>query len=220
MGIVDSFSTKSTSITFAWPAELTGFERVALSARGDLQRTLSAFFAEPISVSTVYSYTYTQCSTDAPPTPLELPNSLAISFASHDNPITQQRQVLLQCQGKTVCTATSAVRITNAEFAHLFLEEKYAIGQMFRRVNSPPAFHLLAVGIGSQTLSSAEGEKVSPPDISASGQLWRRYRLSIPDFECDIEEIFPSRDMFVDGNKWLASESATKVDTKAHKVQV
>ncbi|KAG8736657.1 hypothetical protein FRC10_009065 [Ceratobasidium sp. 414] len=38
----DSFNANETSFTFNWPSSLSGIERVALSARGDLQRTLSA----------------------------------------------------------------------------------------------------------------------------------------------------------------------------------
>ncbi|RDB15861.1 hypothetical protein Hypma_003659 [Hypsizygus marmoreus] len=218
-----SYSPKTTSISFPWPQEVNGLERIALSAQGDLQRVLrsvlspqqrtiptshqpphSAFFARPISIALVYSNTFYHPTPSELAVPLTLPNPTAIASASPASPIVQTRQVHLQCSGKIVCTATSTVRITSPKCAHLFLEEKYAIGQMFSRLEKVPAFELLAVGLGPVT-DSPPG-KVSVPvfgDRLDMQQLWRRYKLFIADFECEILEVFPSRDMFVGGEKWL-----------------
>lgn len=38
-------------------------------------------------------------------------------------------------------------------------------------------------------------------------QLWRKYRLAIPDFECEILEVFPSREMFACCEQWLLRAS-------------
>ncbi|KAJ6607500.1 hypothetical protein B0H10DRAFT_2306156 [Mycena sp. CBHHK59/15] len=54
-----TFSPKTTTISFSWPKELSGLERVALSSQGDLQRVLSAFFARPIVLALIYSNTFT-----------------------------------------------------------------------------------------------------------------------------------------------------------------
>ncbi|KDR68002.1 hypothetical protein GALMADRAFT_79065 [Galerina marginata CBS 339.88] len=206
----DSYNAKTTSISYPWPAEVNGVERIALSAQGDLQRVLSAFFARPIMIALVYSQTLRQNSLQSPFEPIQNPTPSIIASVSPAAPIVQTRQVHLQCAGKIVCTATSTVRITSPECAHLFLQEKYAIGQMFRRLEKVPAFELLSVGLGpvkdveKQTASNfvaGQGEE-------HVGQLWRKYTLVIPHFECEILEVFPSREMFVRGEKWLASEDS------------
>jgi hypothetical protein len=73
----------------------------------------------------------------------------------------------------------------------LFLDEKFAIGQMFRRMQTPPQFALLDCGSKFEA-----GKRV----------LWRRYTLSTEGFLCDIVEVFPDRDMFVEGERWLSEE--------------
>ncbi|KAJ7180644.1 hypothetical protein C8R46DRAFT_1070121 [Mycena filopes] len=198
-----TFSPKTTSISFSWPPELTGLERVALSAQGDLQRVLSAFFARPIVIALIYSHTFTKRSqNDTSLIPLPLPNPAAIASASLDSPIIQNRQVHLQCTGKLVCTATSTVKLLSPNAAHLFLEEKYAIGQLFSKLGVTPSFELLDVGIGGQdeAMTIEKGFGRGP-------NLWRKYRLFVRDVECEILEVFASRDMFVRGQAWLDEQS-------------
>ncbi|KAJ7648273.1 hypothetical protein DFH06DRAFT_1423784 [Mycena polygramma] len=193
-----SFSPKSTTVTFAWPKELTGMERIALSAQGDLQRVLSAFFARPIDLALIYSHTFTKCADDTFDR-LSLPNSTAVASASAASPIVQHRQVHLQCGGTVVCVATSMVKISSARCAHLFLEEKYGIGQLFRKLEATPSFELISVGIGGQ------GDAVS---VAGGGpHLWRKYKLSVSEIECDILEVFPSREMFVRRELWLKDQA-------------
>jgi len=204
----DSYNTKTTSISYPWPAEVNGIERIALSAQGDLQRVLSAFFARPIVIGLVYSNTMRQESLQSAFEPIHDLSPCIIASASPESPIVQTRQVHLQCAGKIVCTATSTVRITSPECAHLFLQEKYAIGQMFRRLEKVPAFELLSVGLGAVK----DNEKRTSFSASAAGatasQLWRKYTLVIPHFECEILEVFPSREMFLGGEKWLTGADA------------
>ena len=78
------------------------------------------------------------------------------------------------------------------------MEEKYAIGQMFRRLEKVPAFELRSVGLGPVKDDSGRSSSSSP------NQLWRKYTLVIPHFECEILEVFPDRRMFVLGEKWLS----------------
>ncbi|KAJ8463477.1 hypothetical protein ONZ45_g17568 [Pleurotus djamor] len=162
-----TFNTKSTSIDFPWPAEISGLERIMLSAQGDLQRVMSAFFARPIIISTLFAHTYTQLAPGLPPSPLSLPNSIALASASPDHPITQTRQVQLVCADKVVCTATSTVQVTSERCARFFLEDKYPIGQMFRKLEKLPTFELLEVGLGAPT--SRKGENLGSQDVYA----WR-----------------------------------------------
>ncbi|KAF5316472.1 hypothetical protein D9619_006598 [Psilocybe cf. subviscida] len=230
----DSYNAKTTSISFPWPTEVNGIERVALSAQGDLQRVLSAFFARPIVIALVYSHTLSQSSPDSAFQPVPSPVPAAtIAAASPSSPIVQTRQVHLQCGGRIVCTATSTVRITSPAVAHLFLQEKYAIGQMFRRMEKVPAFELKKVGLGAVKEDAADadphshsgasklarmgvagttagggvgvsaGEGYGNGSVDSPSQLWRKYTLVIPDFECEILEVFPAREMFVEGEAWL-----------------
>ncbi|KAJ7613300.1 hypothetical protein DFH06DRAFT_1286409 [Mycena polygramma] len=194
-----SFSPKSTTISFPWPKDLTGIERVALSAQGDLQRVLSAFFARPIVLALIYSHTFTK-RLDHTLEPLSLPNSAAVASVSADSPIVQNRQVHLQCGGTVVCVATSTVKISSARCAHLFLEEKYGIGQLFRKLEATPSFELISVGVGGHDDAVSVG--------GGGPQLWRKYKLSVPDIECDILEVFASREMFVRGELWLNDQAA------------
>ena len=134
------------------------------------------------------------------------------------------------CAGRTVCVATSAVTITNARYAQLFLEEGYAIGQIFRKTGAVPDFALLSAGLVTEDLSEGDLENIfagqaktedleegstngskgsSDADANlkrAKTKLWRRYTLSVDGFACDIVEVFPDRSMFTRGEAWLLDE--------------
>jgi len=69
---------------------------------------------------------------------------------------------------------------------------------MFRKMQSPPQFALLECGSKVEA-----GKRV----------LWRRYTLSTEGFLCDIVEVFPDRDMFVQGEKWLSEESVSSQES-------
>jgi len=131
----------------------------------------SAFFARTINIKLIYAHTSPRTHT-----------------ASPEEPITQRREVHLVCDGKTACVATSKVTITTPSCERLFLDEKFAIGQMFRKMQTPPQFALLDCGVGLE-----DGKET----------LWRRYTLSAEGFECDITEVFPDRNMFNLGERWL-----------------
>ena len=107
--------------------------------------------------------------------------------------MTQRREVHLLCGGKTACIATSDVTITAPLPERLFFDEKYAIGQMFRKMQTPPQFALIDCGV-----------KVE----DGKDTLWRRYTLSTEGFVCNITEVFPDRDMFKLCEGWLDEERA------------
>ncbi|KDQ51425.1 hypothetical protein JAAARDRAFT_41093 [Jaapia argillacea MUCL 33604] len=183
MATIDSFSANNTTVKFTWPPSVTGVERIMLSAHGDLQRLLSAFFARPVTVNVVHSQTSPEPS---PSSPLPSPSC----------PINQARQVHLMCASRIICVATSTVTVTSSTAAKLFLEDKYAIGQVFRALHKIPEFTLLGVGLSEDKNG---GEK----------KLWRKYRLSTEGFACEIEEVFPDREMFVSGEEWLLQASGS-----------
>ena len=175
-----------------------------LSAHGDLQRLLrlvfaflhislpfsnssisrSAFFSHSINIKTIYAQT-----------------SPRTHAASPEEPITQRREVHLLCNDKTACIATSTVTITTPLVERLFLDEKFAIGQMFRRMQTPPQFALLECGSKFEA-----GKRV----------LWRRYTLSTEGFLCDIVEVFPDRDMFVQGEQWLSESQQPAISQESN----
>lgn len=87
---------------------------------------------------------------------------------------------------------------------------------MFRRLEKVPAFELLAVGLGPVETE----EKLTTGSSATSDQLWRKYTLSIPHFECEILEVFPDRQMFVKGEKWLDNQPVPELLDQLHKPDV
>ncbi|KAJ4480974.1 hypothetical protein J3R30DRAFT_2384486 [Lentinula aciculospora] len=171
----ESWGTTQTIVRIAHPERYSGLERIMLAAQGDLQRLLSAFFADIITVQLLY----------ATNTPRTTP-------ASPSSPIIQTRKVELKCRSVVVCTATSTVTLTSPECERLILDEGFAIGQTFRQMGKVPEFELGNVEIG-KVAGSMEGEE----------ELRRTYTLMSPGIECEILEVFSSRDMFVDGEESL-----------------
>jgi len=167
----DKYSANKTHFNFEWPKDITGLERIALTATGNLQRTLSVYFGKPITVEKIW----------------ELSATGASSTASAERPVSQVREVHLWCEGKNVCVCVSTIRMTNPHTARLFLDEKVAIGQMFRTLAVTPTFTLTNVGVEH--------------NISGVQHLWRTYTLTTEGFSCEIREVFPDRRMF-NGECW------------------
>jgi hypothetical protein len=105
-------------------------------------------------------------------------------------PVTQERQVrlLIGPRRALAVVATSTVRLASPEAARLFLDEQFAIGQLFRALGRSPHF----------TLRSVDARVVG-----GKRELRRTYTLATEGVECEIEEVFPDRDMFVLGDAWL-----------------
>ena len=85
---------------------------------------------------------------------------------------------------------------------------------MFRRLEKIPAFELLKVGLGPVDDNDKAPGAFSTAKDKKPNQLWRKYTLSIPNFECEILEVFPSREMFLKGDSWLTGEYA-KAETSS-----
>lgn len=93
--------------------------------------------------------------------------------------------------------------ITSASCAQLFLNEGYAIGQIYRKLGVVPEFELLEVGMIGEPEDNFD-EKSKRSGEYETRKLWRRYTLNIEGFAADIIEVFPDRDMFTRGEEWLA----------------
>lgn len=184
----DSFNSASTHVELSCiPEDTTGLERIMLAAQGDLQRLMSSFFARPIFIELVYAN-----------------GSARLKPASPEHPITQSRQVHLVCASRIVCTATSNVTITHPDFERLFLDDKYPIGQTFRKMLRHPRFSLL---------------DVQTQVVSGKRELRRTYTLETEGFLCEILEVFPDRDMFVRGEAWLTESKLELEQSRPVEVQ-
>ncbi|THH09907.1 hypothetical protein EW145_g1696 [Phellinidium pouzarii] len=161
----------------------------------------SAFFARPIAINPIFTQT--------------VPLAMALATSpSPAVPTTQKRQVHLVCAGRTVCIATSSVTITSPRYAHLFLVEGYAIGQIFRKMEDIPAFELLDVGLVSDLDDSDcidSIEKIGGDSSKEKRKLWRRYTLKVKGFFADIVEVFPDRSMFTRGEEWLCESQLLSI---------
>lgn len=108
-------------ITTVLPAGFTGLERIVLSANGNLQRLMSAYYNSPVSVEIIKNDRVGQTSIF-------------------------EREVNLTCFGKAFCNAKSTVTIKKEEHLRLVLEEKVGIGQLFFHLRLLPSFVLLQAG--------------------------------------------------------------------------
>lgn len=100
----------------------------------------------------------------------------------------------LKCGSYILCVATSSVTVTSPECERLLLDEKFALGQIFRHLRVYPEFSLLDVG--AQV-------------VNGKRELRRTYRLETEGITCEILEVFPDRDMFDKGEAWLNGSSST-----------
>ncbi|KAI8870508.1 hypothetical protein GQ42DRAFT_134709, partial [Ramicandelaber brevisporus] len=125
------------------------FERIFLTCNGNLQRVLSAYYNQPVSIDIVYNNPITD--------PIERNAALiklreaAAGLSSNVPPVDDDallfdRRVHLVVCGKVACVAISVVAVSNPETKRLVLEEGVGIGQIFRYRNVLPEFALLDVG--------------------------------------------------------------------------
>ncbi|KAI8818384.1 uncharacterized protein EV422DRAFT_589745 [Fimicolochytrium jonesii] len=109
-------SSRETSITF--PPGFTPLERILLTANGNVQRILSAYYNAKIVVKIIKN---------------EKVSAQASVF---------EREVDLLLQDKVCCKATSVVTISDAKYQRMLVEENIAIGQLFRYLNILPEYEL------------------------------------------------------------------------------
>ncbi|KAJ3249812.1 hypothetical protein HDU77_007420 [Chytriomyces hyalinus] len=156
-------------------------ERILLTANGNVQRILSAFYNLPITVKILKNEktfpTAKKNTLTLDPLP-QLPDS---EIASPESPTQPQilaefdRKVEILCNNRVVCTATSTVTLCNAEYLRLIDQEKIGIGQLFRYLNILPDFELIRVGRDE-----------------SGDNFWRVYSLSSGDnVHCVLKEVFP-----------------------------
>ncbi|KAI1300713.1 hypothetical protein EDD11_006025 [Mortierella claussenii] len=128
----DIMSKRNT--TLALPDGFTGQERIMLTANGNLQRLISAYFNKTVTVNILEN-------TQVPLLPDEDPNVIA-RF---------QREVNLLCNDKIVCNAKSQVLIKDQAVFDLVVEKGVGIGQIFRYLDRLPSFELHELGRTEKT---------------------------------------------------------------------
>ncbi|OZJ05833.1 hypothetical protein BZG36_00908 [Bifiguratus adelaidae] len=164
----DIMSQRETSLRL--PDDFGGLERMLLTANGNLQRLLSAYFNAPISVNVLYNKVMSEPNTYGPDQTCILRGYL--------------REVNLCINGikgqpsRTVCNAKSAVYITDPAVLRLVEEEGVGIGQIFRYLDRLPNFELFSIG------------RSAPKEGKKDYTFWRLYKLSCPGVDCFINERF------------------------------
>ncbi|KAJ3386919.1 hypothetical protein HDU80_000281 [Chytriomyces hyalinus] len=173
----DIMSLRETSISL--PKEFSPLERILLTANGNVQRILSAFYNLPITVKILKNEkTFPSAKITSTLDPAQLPDSEIVSPESPTQPqilAEFDRKVQILCNNRVVCTATSTVTLCNAEYLRLIDQEKIGIGQLFRYLNILPDFELIRVGRDE-----------------SGDNFWRVYSLSSGDnVHCVLKEVFP-----------------------------
>jgi chorismate-pyruvate lyase len=115
------------------PGNYTALERIILTANGNLQRILSAYFNAKVTVNVKMN-----------------------EFTVEKDVLKIERMVILECDAKLLCTAKSRITVSNPKFVHLLQSGQVGIGQLFRFRSSLtrrsldilPRFHLLKHGKG------------------------------------------------------------------------
>ncbi|KAF9898599.1 hypothetical protein BX616_003830 [Lobosporangium transversale] len=128
----DIMSRRDTTLTL--PEGFTGQERIMLTANGNLQRLISAYFNKTVSITILEN-------TRVPLLPDEDPAVIA-RF---------QREVNLLCNEKVVCNAKSQVLIKDQAVYDLVVEKGVGIGQIFRYLDKLPSFELHGLGRTDKT---------------------------------------------------------------------
>lgn len=132
MGDIMSYSETTNISQEGELAAFTPLQRIALTANGNLQRILSAFFNSRVAVvikkNKLVEY---------------LPGKRAVF----------EREVEIvsysaEGSGRSCCIATSTVTISDLEMMSLVMNEALGIGigQIFRHLNILPSFNLVRVG--------------------------------------------------------------------------
>ncbi|KAF9292608.1 hypothetical protein BGZ68_000012 [Mortierella alpina] len=128
----DIMSKRDTTLVL--PDGFSGSERILLTANGNLQRLISAYFNKTVTVTILEN-------TQVPLTPDDDPAVIA-RF---------QREVNLLCNNKIVCNAKSRVLIKDQQVYDLVVKNGVGIGQIFRYLDRLPSFELHGLGRTDKT---------------------------------------------------------------------
>ena len=217
MGTTTSAATKAA---MAAGAAFSPLERITLSANGNLQRIISAFYDRAVSVRILQNERVpaaedtlaADCGARGSPAGATRPGGAAATAHVF------RRQVELWCGGERFCVATSRVVVSAPALREALASGRVGIGQLFRHFDMLPRFELLRSGRGRNDPSAALAWPVEqgaqppmptpppPPPPSPAGDagkdvggggggpagscFWRLYLLRGHGVECLIHEQF------------------------------
>ncbi|KAF9570001.1 hypothetical protein EC968_002360 [Mortierella alpina] len=157
----DIMSKRDTTLVL--PDGFSGSERILLTANGNLQRLISAYFNKTVTVTILENTQVPLTAADDADDDDKDPAVIA-RF---------QREVNLLCNNKIVCNAKSRVLIKDQQVYDLVVKNGVGIGQIFRYLDRLPSFELHGLGRTDKT-------------------FWREYSLTIPGVDCRLLEVLPS----------------------------
>ena len=146
----------------------TPFERIIITANGNLQRIMSAYYGAPVTVNIIKSNPINNISLYKPKRHLNSNTTTTSDTTTNTNNDSNNkllcvydREVNLLMNNQIFCTAKSIIEIYDDELINAIEYKKIGIGQMFRYLGALPSFKLHAVG------------------RKEDGSLWRDYSLYI-----------------------------------------
>jgi hypothetical protein len=108
----------------------TPLERIVLTANGNLQRIISAFYNQPVTVNILKNQRQRRQHKEG---------------GEKVGVVKYEREVELSCFGVVFCRAVSWVELSERKVVSLVEEQGVGIGQLFRLLHLLPEFNLLQV---------------------------------------------------------------------------
>ena len=208
---------RQTEILLSGP--FSPLERVVISADGNLQRIMSAYYNAPIQVEilnceeieesqfqrTVELSVLKEVSLESNTISNDnhvgvIPKDLVETNLSDKNSIVSP--IVINERKRIFCIAKSTIITCTNEAKDLIKQKELGIGQIFRKLEVQPHFQLLNAGRGERIVShNVEGRENKKLDSIFGNEnfrpgFWRSYKLSCKDLVCIIEETFAD-DTFV-----------------------
>ncbi|TPX74087.1 hypothetical protein CcCBS67573_g04637 [Chytriomyces confervae] len=128
---VETMSARVTSISVS--EEFGPLERVLITANGNVQRIISAYYNAPVSVDIIRN-------TPIASSPTSISGNEVGALAAFD------REVHIRCKGQVFCKAYSHVHVSSEACLELVVGQKMGIGQLFRAKGVAPNFELKSSG--------------------------------------------------------------------------
>ncbi|KAJ1995034.1 hypothetical protein H4R33_000049 [Dimargaris cristalligena] len=139
----------------------TGWQRVLLWANGTVQRILSSYHNQAVTIKVIRNEPV-----------LGKPAVFMESYTEPAGALLFNREVQLKIGDRILCVAQSKIAVTDSRFKDLLITKGVGIGQVFHYAKIVPDFRLLKVG--------------QLPDQS----FWRLYSLSCEGVYFEIHEHF------------------------------
>ena len=143
-------------------------ERIVITANGNLQRILSAYYGAPVTV------VIKKCD--------------KVSKGLYD------REVDLVVNDEVVCTALGQITLYDNVCIEAVESKSIGVGQLFRYMGVLPVFSLIAVGRSTMDDEDVELRpsrfKGVAANNAAATSLWREYELKCPQIKCRFTEVF------------------------------